>query len=69
MEDYRRRVEAARDQLDARELATAVAQGRAMGFEQAVAYALQEGEAEEPPLDDSPRRRAQDVSGVPRTSE
>jgi predicted ATPase len=41
VEDYRQRLEAARSQLDERAVAIAAAPGRAMTFEQAVAYALQ----------------------------
>jgi non-specific serine/threonine protein kinase len=47
--DDRERVDAARGQLDAREAAAAEAAGRAMTLDQAVQYALQYGEADEPP--------------------
>jgi hypothetical protein len=49
VEDYRRRVEAAQAKIDERTWANAVAAGRAMSFEAAVAYALQDGGADEPP--------------------
>jgi predicted ATPase/transcriptional regulator with XRE-family HTH domain len=46
--DERERVDAARGQLDAREAAAAEAAGHAMTLSQAVAYALQGSEADEP---------------------
>jgi hypothetical protein len=39
-EDYRRLIQAVVGQLDERAMATAIAAGRAMKFDQAVAYAL-----------------------------
>jgi hypothetical protein len=46
--DDRVHVDAARGQLDAREAAAAEAAGHAMTLEQAAAYALQDGGADEP---------------------
>jgi tetratricopeptide (TPR) repeat protein len=48
--DYCRIMDAARARLDDPVLAAAWAEGQAMTLDQAVAYALQEGEADEPPV-------------------